>query len=558
MFSNDKNYILIFNGEIYNFNELKNQLKEKGFVFYTKNSDTEVILNGYLCWGEDISLKLNGMWSFIIFDKKKNKIFFSRDRFGEKPIFYYFKNNTLIFSSELQVFKNLDIDLNINYYNLAKYSAHGYFPSDLTPYNNIKKVPAGFHGFFNIDKSNFTIKEYWKFLLEPDYLTKENQWCDRIYSLLENSVKKRLVADVPVGVFLSGGLDSSIITYLAAKNSSSKINTFSIRFQDESFSEIKYSNLISKKFNTNHLIELINSKDINSIFNDFLSKIHEPISDSSLLSFYVLCKLAKTKVKVVLGGDAADELFAGYSTFKAIKYVEILKKYKFYNFFSLIKNVPNFLPTNYSYMNYKFKLQRFFKFDGKDVRLSHCDWLSPLSIEEIRIIFNLKKLNKEEIYSEAINDWDNKNKNLDLVDKSLEFYTNSFLKNQILVKVDRLSMINSLEVRSPFLDYEFIDCVRAIPSKLKYKNGVGKYILKKTFEKNFGKKFTYRNKIGFSAPISNWIKNKNIDFQIRSSKLFNNYLINDKLNEHNLMKNENRLFLWNILMLDNFLKLNNE
>lgn len=553
MISYDKTIIVIYNGEIYNSPKLRQELSDKGYRFISKNSDTEVLIHGYKEWGENLPLYLDGMWSFAIFDKTNNKIFTSRDKLGEKPFFYYCKDKKFIFSSEISAFSKFEnLDLSYNYNNLKKYCAYGFFPGDLTPYKYIKKLENGSNLIFNLNKFTFSVKKYWEYKIEPDYSHDEQYWKERLEFEIDRSVKDRLISDVPTGVFLSGGLDSSIITYHAKKYFNDNLKTFSIKFENKTFDETKYAQYISKLLQTTHNDKLLETTNIKSINNEYMKKMSEPLSDSSLLSFYQLCGLAKQKVTVALGGDGADELFGGYDTLKAINYAKFVSKFKINKFHPAINFFIKKLPSNNNYMNLKFKIQRFLKFLSTDIATANCQWLSPLNLDEISHIFN-EKSNLDEIYSEAIEAW-KKNDSLDDLDKSNEFYCKIFLPNQILVKTDRLSMMHSLELRSPFLSNEIIKISSTIPNKYKIKNNVSKYILKKIYEKKFGKDFTYRPKIGFSSPLSNWFKNRNIDLKFKSNLLINNkVLIDKKFKEHNLNIEENRIFFWNLLNLDNFL-----
>ena len=553
MTSSDGRYVVIFNGEIYNFRELRKELETAGHIFKSDHSDTEVLIHGYKQWGKNLSLHLNGMWAFAILDNKENKLFLSRDRFGEKPLFYYLSGNKFIFSSELSgITQFKQIIFNLNILNLKKYCAHGYFPLTTTPYKNILKLSAGHNLLLDLSSMKIKIEKYWDYLIEPDYSISENEWKEKIFSLLENSVKQRLVADAPVGVFLSGGLDSSIIACLAQNNSDKKLNTFAINFKEKSLDESKYSNFIAKKINSSHYQELIDPNNIENICNEYFTKIDEPISDSSLISYYLLCKFSQKKIKVALGGDASDELFAGYDTFKAIKFIKIMKILKQSEKNPLIKFFISKISSKDTNMNLKFKVDRLIRYDEKNLKTAHAKWLSPMTREEITEIFD-EKTSDEELFSEAINIWQSNNYNNN-IDKSLELYTKIFLQDQILVKTDRLSMMHGLEVRSPFLDYDLVDTIRKIPSELKLNKTITKYILKKTFEQKLGKKFTNRKKMGFSAPLSKWFMNDS-DTQKLKSKMLKpkQKLYNQKLKEHRLGIKENRIYLWNLMNLDNFL-----
>lgn len=544
---------IVYNGEIYNAPKLRNILLKKNYKFISENSDTEVILNAYLEWGEKLVDHLDGMWSFAILDKIKNKIFFSRDKFGEKPFFYYFKDNKLVFASELIAFTHIkNLDLRLDEIGLKKYCAYGFFPSEITPYKFIKKLEPGCNLILHLKNMFLEKRKYWEYKITPDFEKSEIYWEERIYNAIRNSVKSRMISDVPVGIFLSGGLDSSIISYFA-KEFTNNLNTFSIEFDEKSFDETQYATKFSKKIGSIHHKTILESKNAQEDLKDFFLKSNEPLSDSSLLSFFKLNKFASKKVKVALGGDSADELFGGYDTFKAIKFANYLNKIKFNKLHPVINFFISKINSDYSNMNFKFKLHRFFKFNYHKLSVANPQWLAPLGIKELDEIFGNSN-NIEEVYSEAINCWD-KNSHLDIIDKSSEFYCKIFLQEQILVKSDRLSMMNNLELRTPFLSNEIVNISMCLPNKLKVNNNTSKYILKKTFKNVLGYKFVNRKKIGLSTPISKLIKNGHIKVNLKSSFMKNkSKFINDKLKEHNNNINENRIFLWNIMCLDNFLK----
>ncbi len=553
MVSKNNSIVVVYNGEIYNAKSLRDELILKGYIFFSTNSDTEVLIHGFEEWGEDLPLHLDGMWSFAIFDKLKKKIFFSRDRFGEKPFFYFLKNKQLIFSSELIGFSKINnIDLSHDHNNFKKYCAYGFFPGDKTPYKFIKKLEPGTNLTLNLNNFEISIKKYWEYNINPDHSHNEIYWIERLSAALDSSVKDRMISDVPTGIFLSGGLDSSIISYIAQKYKKSDLNTFSISFEDKSFDESTYSRFISNLIKSTHKEKLIDTKNIKDINKQLMDKSSEPLSDSSLLSFYQLCQFASNDVKVALGGDAADELFGGYDTLKAMKYAKYVSKFNINKLHPAINSLISGIPSTYNYMSLKFKIQRFLRFNYFNLSIANSQWLSPLTIDEISYIFN-EKTTLEDTYSETIDAW-NKNNHLDDIDKSNEFYCKIFLPNQILVKSDRLSMMHSLELRSPFLSNEIVDISSKLPNYFKLKNNKSKYILKKTYENVFGKSFVHRKKIGFSSPLSRWFKNRDIEINIKSNFLSSKKdFINDKLSEHVSNKQENRVILWNLLNLDNFL-----
>jgi len=555
MIDQDKETIIIFNGEIYNHQKLRKDLKILGHKFNSSHSDTEVLLLGYKQWGSKLPNYLNGMWAFSIYDKRNNQIFLSRDRFGEKPLYYFQDDKKFIFSSELKLFnniKNTNFDLSI--LNLQKFCGYGFFPHNLTPYKNIHKLLPGHNIIFDINKKKANLFKYWEYTSTPDYKKSEKDWCEEVYFLLNKSVKEKLVADVKIGVFLSGGLDSSIIANLAQLNSSTKIETYSIGFDLKEYDESKYSNFVSTKINSLHFSKNIKYDDINYIKKELLDKLDEPLSDSSLISYYSLCKLASSKVKVALGGDAADEMLAGYNTFKAAEIMKYICFLKLNKMNPLLNSILSKFRFKFGNMNTMFNLSRFLRFIDSNLALMHPSWISPLSINYINELFK-SNTSKEEIFSESIELWEKEK--LNTIDNSIEFYTKIFLPNQILTKTDRLSMMNSLEIRSPFLDYELVNTFKNIPSNFKLKNNISKYILKKTFESLYGNKFTYRTKMGFTTPLSEWFTNQN-SITVNSKLLKDSQkLITEKLNIHKKNNENNRIFLWNIINLDNFLSKHN-
>ena len=550
----DDNSVIIFNGEIYNHNSLRDELKSNGVRFST-SSDTEVILKGYQNYGFKITEKLNGMWAFIIYDKNNDKIFVSRDRFGEKPLFYYLSEEFFIFSSEEWVIKKILSNIKLNFKNIAKYCALGFVPENLTPYENIYSLEPGFNIELSIKKMTPNFHRYWKFQIKPDYQKSEKYWIDSLYSALENSVKIRLNADTEVGTFLSGGLDSSIITYFAGKERKD-LKTFSINFEDKEINERKYIDFFQKNIlNTDHYDLEFKLENSQNLYKNFQNSSKELLSDSSLISYYALCKEASKKVKVVLGGDGSDELLAGYNTFKAISYYETMNKYNVYSILKFFSKLNKFFPSSHKNQSIKFLIDRFFKAPTNDLSLANPVWLSPLNLNLINKMLKTDYKNGD-IYEEIINEW-KKNKKEDVIDNTLYFYVNFFLKSQTLRKTDRIGMYNSLEIRSPFLDNEVIDIIRQIPHEFKFRNGTNKYILKKLALKIFPSKFVNRKKIGLTTPISKMIQSKKLEFKLDNIKNVD-FEIDKFLDEQNKFSKDNRLELWNLKILDNFLIRNNE
>lgn len=546
--------VVVYNGEIYNNKELRDELTQLDCKFKTKNSDTETLLHLYEYYNYKMVTKINGMWSFCIYDKIKNELFLSRDRVGKKPLFYYYDNKNFIFSSEIKgilSFKNINFE--ISPINLQKFSAYGFFPGKLTPYKNIYKLDPGHNLIFKIKEKKINIFRYWKYEIEVDHSKSEQYWCDALDQELNNATKIRSKSEVPWGIFLSGGLDSSLICNYASKFSNEKINSFSINFTNKELDETKWINHLVKKFELNHSNLNLNNDNFVDYFEKYKNVSDEPITDSSLVSYYALTSLAKGKIKFALGGDASDELLCGYDTFKAMKYIGFYNKFSSPLIHKGIKKMIKLIKLKSNHYDFRFKLNRFISVYKKQDNLYNPLWLSPVQSNTINEIFGMNT-SIDEIYSEAINDWENSNLD-NVIDKSLEFYFNFFLPNQILVKTDRLGMYNNIEVRSPFLDINVINIIRKIPNKFKLNGYKQKYILKKIAERYFDKKFIYRKKIGFSSPITDWISNNGKNYFLDNlNKIINKKAFEKKISSHFDKQENERLLIWNIKNLNNFLE----
>ncbi len=553
MSTSDGNLIVIFNGEIYNHTELRIELEQNGHKFLSDHSDTEVLLHGYREWGDKLPEKLNGMWAFALYDKQNNLVFISRDRFGKKPLFYSIQDNTFVFSSELSsLILHPSIKTSISKKNLQKYFAYGYIPSPSSIYKNIYKLPGGHNLTYRISSNRLEVKKYWEFILEPFETlppNPEEDWGEELRFLISKAVKRRLVSDVPLGIFLSGGIDSSCIAATAASFlEPGALKTFSINFDDKSFDESEYSQMAAAFIKTDHHNETLSLEKSKKLLPEIISMLDEPMGDSSLLPTWLLSQATRKHVTVALGGDGADELFAGYDPFQALKYAEIYSKLIPKPIHRGIQSIIGLLPVSHKNMSLDFKLKRTLKGLSYDKKIWSPVWLGSLSPSEIEELFN-EPVDIEDLYSEAIELWDSCN-GMNLIDQTLQFYSRFYLQEDILVKVDRASMMNSLEVRAPFLDIELVDFARKIPSEYKYRNGQTKYILKKALEKILPREILYRPKKGFGIPVGKWLKQSffNFDKKIFPDMLNPTFLDKTKKN-HFTNKADNRAFLWNYWLL---------
>jgi asparagine synthase (glutamine-hydrolysing) len=488
---------IVFNGEIYNYKELKNILKNYGYNFIT-NSDTEVLLASYDKWGFDCVNKFNGMFAFAIYDDKNKTIFLSRDRAGEKPLYYSLENNTLIFASELKPFLlNKNKHHSINSSALDCYLSMGYIPGDLCILDGFNKLKPANSLLYNTTNGDVKVWEYWNI---PDYdiINNErhpNNLIDELEVLLQNSVDLQLTADVPIGVLLSGGVDSSLITAMACRSSQS-VKTFTIGFpgygqKDES----SHAKLISNYFGTEHIVlnaEMPNSDLILSLAKQF----DEPMVDSSMIPTFLVSNLVKKYCTVALGGDGGDELFGGYTSHKS--FYSLSKQYQNIplNIRKPIANIArDFLPVGFKGRNYLMNIGLDFKSE------------IPLYSELFDSKFRKKLLpNNENSFSDFIKT-NLRSTDIEIIQRLTRTDFKNYLPEDILVKVDRASMMNSLEIRAPFLDYRLIEFAYSkVPSNMKTSTLDQKIILKNLAKRLLPKEFDFHRKQGFSIPIYDWLK----------------------------------------------------
>lgn len=488
---------IIFNGEIYNFSDLYKKLSKKGYKFKSK-TDTEVILAAYSEWGIDCVNYLNGMFAFSIYDSKNNILFIARDRSGEKPLFYNYKKGVLFFASELKALMAGDnLPKKINSKGLDFYLSFGFIPGENCILEGFKKLPAAHTLVYKLNEDKISINKYWHL---PSYRLSANRpLIEELEELLEASVKNQLQADVPVGILLSGGVDSSLITAMAARHTD-KIKTFNVRFPNAGkFDETEYARLISQNFNTEH-IEL----EASSVDADLLIKLakqfDEPIVDSSMIPTYLISQLVRKHCKVVLGGDGGDELFGGYEHYsrlilmqKIIKFIPSLLLRKKIALFS-----ENFFPNGMKGKNWISSLKYDF---NTDIPLI-ANYFDPKSRKNLMKNYSSNwEITAEEILYDFSLESDN------LLQSLTRFDFSHYLTEDILVKVDRASMLNSLEIRAPFLDRNLIEfAFRRVPSSYKANSKNKKILLKRLSKKILPANFDLNRKQGFSIPINDWLK----------------------------------------------------
>jgi asparagine synthase (glutamine-hydrolysing) len=548
--SDDGKLILVFNGEIYNYIEIREKLKDLGIKFKT-NGDTEVLLAAYKYWGADCLKYLNGMWAFAIYDERRGsgneKLFVARDRSGEKPFYYRAKLGFFEFASELKGLRSIgEIDLNA----LNHYLALGYVPGDLCIANGVKKLPPAHAGIFDFKKGEFKKWRYWQLPVSNDQNIKDftiEDLAEQSWNLLTKSVNLRLRSDVPIGVFLSGGLDSSLITAATAKVSNYPVKTFTVSIPGSELDESKYAQLIADTFNTEHHILPMDMPSLDQL-DELKSFIDEPIADSSILPTFMLSRMICKHVTVALGGDGGDELYGGYNHYqKALRSQSYLGLIPI----SLLKScgrLASILPAGTKGRNLISSLV-----GGP---LQRNIWGTPYFDLTLR-----KRLLKKEVLEELGDEIDAPErrslalfqKGLDPIDKLTRMDFEQTLPDDFLVKVDRASMANSIEVRLPFLDHNIIEhAFKSIPSKHKVTIKERRRVQNIMAKKYLPKKFELNRKQGFSIPINEWMQN--ISFNETLQKKENKYLNNDFINELIIgqsQKKTNGHRLFSLMMLNN-------
>ena len=353
MWDQDKRYCVIFNGEIYNHRALRRNLEDLGHRFQTENSDTEVLIHGYIAWGDALARKLNGMFAFAIYDTVKRELFLARDRMGEKPLYYsILPDRSFVFGSELKaVLSHEEVSTSYNISSVQKFFGWGYLPGEASMIDGVFKLPPGHHARYTLTTGAFKTTPYWQFSLKPEDDAKtEDELCDELEQILRDSVQRRLMSDVPIGVFLSGGVDSSVIlAALAEIDESNQHSTFTIGFHEPSFDESIYAQQVADQFQSNHHTFLLGIDEAKDVIPKVLAGIDEPLGDASLLPTYLVSKFAAEHVKVALTGDGGDELFAGYDPFDALGPAKMFRAIVPSLAYKGLRNLVDMLPNSTKY-----------------------------------------------------------------------------------------------------------------------------------------------------------------------------------------------------------------
>ncbi len=562
LFNEDGTVCVVYNGEIYNFTDLRKELEEAGHRFKTK-CDTEVIVHAWEEWSTSCVERFRGMFAFALWDDQEECLFLARDRLGIKPLYYaYLDNGDFVFSSELKsILAHPDVRRELDPYAVDEYFAYGYVPEPRTIFKDIYKLLPG-HGLVIRPHLPISISpfQYWNVEFKPEQGISIEEWSNILLDKLGEAVRIRLISDVPLGAFLSGGVDSSSVVAMMAQHMNEPVKTCSISFKEKKYDESRYAQQVSDLYRTEHHVKTVEVNDFSLL--DKLSSIYdEPFADSSSLPTYRVCELARQHVTVALSGDGGDENLAGYRRYKHHLYEEKIRSIVPY---SLRRCIFGSLAAIYPKADWA---PRIFRAKATFEALSKRDVESYF-----HTVSNMSDSIRREIYSDAYIQLLNDYHPISVLERHAErgpdhplsliqyLDIKTYLVGDILTKVDRASMANSLEVRVPFLDHLFVECMAKIPPDLKLKDGEGKYILKRCMENYLPDDILYRRKKGFAVPISQWFRNdlrERVEKLVHSEALlslgiFNERSLSNLYEQHVRGVRDNSVALWSLLIFESF------
>jgi len=551
IFNEDKQVCIVFNGEIYNYKYIKETLVGKGHVFRT-NSDTEAILHAYEEYGEEGCLELlRGMFTFAIWDNHKKRLFVARDRIGIKPLYYYASNESLVFGSEIKsVIASGKVKPEIEEAEISSFFLLGYVAGEKTMFKNIYRLLPGH--YIVCQGGNIRIKEYWDFYNIEPVERSEEEVLKELEPIFEDVVKMRLMSDVPLGVFLSGGLDSSaVVQSIRQAAPDSPINTFSIGYKDHpEISELPYARKVSEKFGTKHCEFDLQPGNFFEIFPKFVWHLEEPTCEPAAIALYFISKLAKEHATVLLSGEGADELFAGYPIYKKMLFINKYRQIP-QTFRRCLEPLLALLPDTD-------KKRKYMGWISKDLSSRYWGVSASMTANALEGLFSpdLIEHNSYQRLSKYISSYYRPNK--DPLSQMSYIDIKEWLPHDLLVKADKMSMAASIELRVPFLDHKLLEFSASVPSSLKIKNKESKYILKKFMEKKLPNEIIYRKKKGFPVPVQSWFKgdfNKNAKEVLLNGAtikkgFFNKGFVENMLKRHEENKENCSSLLFSILLFE--------
>jgi asparagine synthase (glutamine-hydrolysing) len=558
VFNEDKSVTVVLNGEIYNYRELRTDLEKRGHSFQSA-SDSEVLPHLYEEFGDEMLRELNGMFAFALWDSRRRRLLIARDRFGEKPLYWGVFDNTLLFASEPKVLlAHPSVTPSLNLQALRHYLSFDYVPAPLSIYEGINKLPAAHK--LTLEDRQVSVECYWRLSYKTaSPVPSENEAAEHLQELIADAVRMRLVSDVPLGVLLSGGVDSSTVAALAVRASSEAVKTFSISFAESSFDESAYARGVAKFLGTDHHEERLSANLAANLVSEIGSWMDEPFSDPSLVPTYLLSRFTRKHVTVALGGDGGDELFAGYQMYAGLRWAELYKRVPLPLRAWVVEPLVRLLPVKTKNLSFDYKALRFVTGAKYDTVARHHVWFGSFTPEEQMQLLTQDALaaSDVDIYAQARQIADECD-SADLVTRMQSVDTRLYLAEDILTKVDRASMAVSLEVRAPLLDPRVAEFSASLPPNYKLRGQKTKFILKKAVDDLLPPFVTRRGKKGFGVPVAEWLKEKLRPLardllspeRIRRAGVFNADYVARLQDEHERGVANHRKLLWTLLMFE--------
>ncbi|OGR31073.1 MAG: asparagine synthase (glutamine-hydrolyzing) [Desulfobacca sp. RBG_16_60_12] len=552
---------IVGNGEIYNYQDLRHDLLKAGHRFASA-SDTEVVLHAYEMYGPDCVKLLNGMFALAIWDGVRRRLFLARDRAGIKPLYYARAPGVFLFGSELKaILQHPALERRLDVTALNQYLSLEYVPTPRTIFAGISKLPPGHTLILEVDRDRLTVRSYWDMSLSrsegrgkprlADYVAEFNH-------IFPDVIRQELVADVPVGVLLSGGMDSSAVAAQAVKCSPAKVQSFTVAFEDASFDESVYARRVARYLGTEHAEMTLTAGRVLELVPRLADFLDEPLGDSSFLPSFFLSEFARRRVKVALGGDGGDELFAGYSTLQAHQlskyYQGLIPKWLHDH---LAGRMLNCLPVSFNNLSLDFKVRRFLQGQAFTPLIRHHHWLGSFTPQQIQRHLR-PGMGGEGEMENLIADHGRQSGAREVLNQVLYCDMKLYLEGDILPKVDRASMANSLEVRVPFLNARLLEFAGRLPLRFKLRGFTRKYLLRQAFKDLLPPGIIHRSKKGFNMPVAKWLtgplKPLAADLfseaRLKRAGLFNPQYVQTLLAEHLSRRRDHRKLLWTLLVFE--------
>ncbi|MBN1309944.1 MAG: asparagine synthase (glutamine-hydrolyzing) [Anaerolineae bacterium] len=560
IYNEERSIAIVFNGEIYNYPSLRCELEAAGHSFYT-NGDTETIIHGYEQWGMEVVERLNGMFAFALWDAARRRLFIARDMTGIKPLYYTQTSDGLIFGSEIKaILAHPGVERRIDPAALDAYLSFEYVPAPLSIFEGIYKLPPGH--YLVLDNGTLRIEPYWDIHLERSERTSSRREAELVAGfpdLLHKAVEMEMIADVPVGVLLSGGIDSSLVAAMMARVSPGNIQSFTIAMDDPSFDESEYAGIVAQHVGTQHHVKPITAGDLLSLVPTISAFMDEPLADSSIIPTTILSQFAREHVKLVLGGDGGDELFAGYSTLQAHRlmtyYERLVPRFLRQG---LVRNISSKLPTSFDNISLDFKIKRFAGGSDMPPAIRHQQWLGSFTTEEKHHLL-VPELRREEAETYAWVDRQMQNCQADqLMNRILYQDMKMYMEGDILVKTDRASMSASLEVRVPLLNKLLLDFAAELPHSQKLHGLTTKYLLRQVADGLLPRRIVKRGKKGFNIPVAKWLAGPLLGLtrdmlhpeRLKREGFFVPEAVQGLLDDHIAHRYDARKLLWTLLTFE--------